>query len=169
MSLTESGYASLERAARILEEGEAVEAEVSEQSDKLQGVIRVSAPMSFGLARLVPLLPAFMQTHPEVKLDVQFDDKIVDLVADRFDLALRITNLADSSLLARRLCRVRILLVGSPEYFKRYGKPQHPSDLAAHQALQYAYSRLGTTWRFHHNHHGEFSLPMAANLHVNNA
>lgn len=169
MSLTESGHASLERASRILEEGEAVEAEVSEQCDKLRGLIRLSAPMSFGLARLAPILPEFMQAHPDIKLDVQFDDRLVDIVADRFDLALRIANLDDSSLLARRLCSVRILLVGSPAYFERYGKPQHPSDLAAHKALQYVYSRRGATWRFHHERHGEFSLAMPANLHVNNA
>lgn len=173
ISLTESGHASLERASRILEEGEAVEAEVSEHCDLPRGLIRLSAPMSFGLARLArlaPILPEFMQTYPEIRLEVQFDDKQVDLVADRFDLALRIANLDDSSLLARRLCSVRILLVGSPEYFARHGRPQHPSDLAAHKALQYAYSRSsGTTWRFRHKRDGEFSLAMPASLHANNA
>lgn len=169
MSLTESGYASLERASRILEEGEAVEAEVAEQASSLRGLIRVSAPMSFGIARLAPILPGFMQAHPDVELDLQFNDKQVDLVADRFDLALRIANLDDSSLLARRLCRVRILLVGSPAYFERHGRPRHPSDLANHKALQYAYSRSGTNWRFRHKRHGEFSQAMLASLQVNNA
>lgn len=170
ISLTESGHASLERASRILQEGEAVEAEVSDQSDKLHGLIRVSAPMSFGLSRLAPILPDFMQAHPDIKLEVQFDDRQVDLVADRFDLALRIANLDDSSLLARRLCRVRVLLVGSPKYFERYGRPQHPSELATHKVLQYAYSRSsGKTWRFRHKEQGEFNLALSANLHVNNA
>ncbi|GAB3456945.1 LysR family transcriptional regulator [Massilia terrae] len=170
ISLTESGHASLERAARILEEGEAVEAEVSDQSGKLHGLIRLTAPMSFGLSRLAPILPEFIQTHPDIRLDVQFDDRQVDLVADRFDLGLRIANLDDSSLLARRLCRVRILLVGSPEYFERHGRPQHPSELAAHKVMQYAYSRSsGSTWRFRHKRHGEFSLAVPACLHANNA
>src|SRR5690606_452639 len=75
MTLTESGYCALERASRILEEGEAIEAEVIEQSSSLRGLIRVSAPMSFGIARLAPILPDFMQAHPDVTLDVQFDDK----------------------------------------------------------------------------------------------
>nr|MBL8456110.1 LysR family transcriptional regulator [Zoogloeaceae bacterium] len=96
MTLTQSGHASLERASRILQEGEAVEAEITEQSSSLHGLIRVSAPMSFGIARLAPVLPDFMQAHPEVELDVQFNDKQVDLVAERFDLALRIANLDDS-------------------------------------------------------------------------
>lgn len=169
MTLTQSGHASLERASRILQEGEAVEAEITEQSSSLHGLIRVSAPMSFGIARLAPVLPDFMQAHPEVELDVQFNDKQVDLVAERFDLALRIANLDDSSLLARRLCRVRILLVGSPAYFERYGRPRHPRELADHKALQYAYSRSGSTWRFRHKRHGEFTQAMRANLHVNNA
>lgn len=169
MTLTESGYAALERASRILEEGEAVEAEVTEQAKNLRGLIRVSAPMSFGVARLGPLLPAFMRAYPEIELDIRFNDKQVDLVAERFDLALRIANLDDSSLLARRLCHVRILLVGTPAYFERHGRPLHPSDLASHKALQYAYSRSGTNWRFRHKRHGEFSQNMLVSLHANNA
>ena len=137
MSLTESGYAALERAARILEEGEAVEAEVTEKSTSLHGKIRLSAPMSFGVTHLAPMLPPFMQAHPEVELEIEFSDKQSDLVSERFDLALRISNLVDSTLLARRLCSVRILLVGSPAYFKRAGRPRHPRDLAQHTALQY--------------------------------
>lgn len=169
MSLTESGHAVLERATRILEEGEAVEAEVAEQSSSLRGVIRLSAPMSFGIARLAPLLPGFMRAHPEVELDVQFDDQQVDLVGERIDLALRIANLVDSSLLARRLCSVRILLVGAPAYFERHGRPRHPSDLAAHQALQYTYARGGANWRFRHRVHGEYTQAMPAQLRANNA
>lgn len=170
MSLTESGQIALERAARILEEGEAVEAEVAEQSHSLRGLIRVSAPMSFGIARLAPILPDFMMAHPGVELDVQFNDKQVDLVAERFDLALRIANLVDSSLLARRLCRVRILLVGAPAYFEHHGRPRHPRDLASHHALQYSYAHSGAAgWRFRHPQHGEFTQAMPVHLRANNA
>ncbi len=169
MSLTESGYAALERAARILEDGTAVEAEVAEQSSSLRGLIRVSVPMSFGVSRLAPILPGFLAMHPDVELDVQFDDKQVDLITERYDLALRIANLVDSSLLARRLCKVRILLVGSPAYFERYGKPSHPRDLIQHKALQYSYTRAGTSWRFRHKQHGEFTQAMPIQMHANNA
>lgn len=169
ISLTESGYAVLERAMRILQEGEAVEAEIAEQSTSLRGTIRVSAPMSFGISRLAPLLPTFMTRHPDVVLDVQFSDKQEDLVAGRYDLALRIANLVDSSLIARRLCRVRILLVGTPAYFNRHGRPQHPRDLATHRALQYAYSALGEGWRFRHRQYGEVSQSMRVAMHANNA
>ena len=170
VTLTESGHVALERATRILEDGQAVEAEIAEQSTSLRGLIRISAPMSFGLTQLAPLLPDFMQAHPDVSLDVQFNDQQVDLVADRFDLALRIANLPDSSLLARQLCQVRILLVGSPDYFARHGTPRHPSDLArGHMALQYSHSRQPVSWRFRHAQQGEFTQTLPNQLSTNNA
>lgn len=169
MSLTDSGRSALERASRMLAEAEAVEAEVSEQSASLRGAVRVTAPMSFGLSHVAPTLPAFMARHPEVSLDMDFSDDLVDLIANRFDMALRITALADSSLLSRRLCTVRILLVGAPAYFERYGRPRHPRDLADHRALRYVYQRSGSSWRFRHPRHGEFAQAMTAPLQVNNA
>jgi DNA-binding transcriptional LysR family regulator len=101
MTLTEAGLAALDHARRILEEGQAAEAELSEQSAGLRGIVRITAPMSFGLAHVAPALAEFMQRHPEVSLDVEFADELVDLVANRFDLAVRISNLPDSSLIAR--------------------------------------------------------------------
>lgn len=169
MSLTETGLSALERAARILEEGEAVEAAIDEHASSLQGLIRVAAPMSFGILCLAPLLPEFMARYPDVTLDVQFNDSLVDLIENRFDLALRIASLDTSSLLARRLCPVRVLLVGAPSYFEKYGRPNHPRDLATHRALQYSNSRNGEIWRFRHAEHGEFSQVIRAQLHANNA
>jgi DNA-binding transcriptional LysR family regulator len=169
MSLTASGQASLERATRILNEGEAVEAEVTEQSKSLRGLIRIAAPMSFGVSHLAPALPPFMERHPEVVLDLHLGDELTDVVAQGFDLALRISALPDSSLLARRLCGVRILLVGAPSYFERHGHPAHPRDLASHRALRYVHSRLGEAWRFRHRKKGEFSQVVPSPLQVNNA
>ncbi len=169
LSLTDAGYVAIERAARILEEGEAVESEVTEQSGSLRGTVRLAAPMSFGVSRLAPMLPGFMRAHPEVGLEIEFNDKLVDVVSERFDAALRISSMTDSSLLARRLCSVRILLVGAPAYFARYGRPTHPRDLVHHRALRYMYSRHGPNWRFRHPVHGDHSLSMPAYLHVNNA
>ncbi|WP_332743302.1 LysR family transcriptional regulator [Hydrogenophaga sp.] len=169
MSLTASGEAALERAARILTEGETVEAEVTEQSRTLRGGIRVAAPMSFGISHLAPALPDFMAKHPEVVLDLHFSDEIIDMVAQGFDMAVRISSLPDSSLLARRLCNVRLQVVGSPAYFERYGHPQHPRDLAAHRALRYVNARAGEAWRFTHPRHGEFSQVVPTALRVNNA
>lgn len=169
VSLTDAGQGALERAVRILDEGEAIESEVAERSTALRGLIRVAAPMSFGVARLAPLLPAFMQAHPDVELDLQLSDDMVDMVAERFDMALRITNLADSSLRARRLCQVRILLVGAPAYFAAHGRPRHPRDLARNRGFQYSYTRGGNTWRFRHARHGEFAQTVPRPLQANNA
>ena len=169
MSLTASGQAALERATRILVEGEAVEAEITEQSKSLRGTIRIAAPMSFGISHLAPALPVFMAMHPEVTLDVQFGDELIDVVDQAFDIALRISTLPDSSLLARRLCTVRLMLVGAPAYFERHGRPEHPRDLAMHRALRYVHSRIGETWRFGHPAHGEFSQVVPPALRVNNA
>ena len=113
VALTDAGQAALERASRILREGESVENEVMDNATRLQGPVRIAAPMSFGLARLAPLLPGFMLQHPDVELQLHFSDSQVDLIAERFDLALRIAHLQDSSLLARRLCVVRRLLVAA--------------------------------------------------------
>jgi DNA-binding transcriptional LysR family regulator len=169
ISTTEAGLAALEQATRILEAGEAVEAELAEQSSSLRGSIRLALPMSFGLAYVAPRLPLFLDAHPEIRLDIEFGDELVDLVAGRFDVALRISELADSSLLARRLCTVRILLVGSPPYFERYGRPRHPRELASHRALVYGHTRGGPGWRFRGAEGQEFTQVMDSPVRMNNA
>lgn len=169
MSLTDSGLTALDYANRILEEGMAVEAELTEHAASVRGQVRLAAPMSFGLSHVAPALPAFIAKFPEVTLDIDFSDALVDLVQGRFDLAIRIANLLDSSLLARRLCTVRILLVGSPGYFRQYGKPQHPRDLAVHRALQYVHTPSGSSWRFTHPRQGKYTQVVQTVLRVNNA
>ena len=129
----------------------------------------MAVPMSFGIAHLSPVLPDFMARYPDVSLEIDFDDGIADLVGGGYDLALRISALADSSLLARRLCGVRVLLVASPAYLDARGRPRHPRELAQHSALLYTLSRFGNAWRFHHKRHGDFSISVPAPLRVNNA
>jgi DNA-binding transcriptional LysR family regulator len=169
MSLTEGGRIAVERATRIVDEGEAVEREVTAQSANPRGLIRLAAPMSFGIGHLAPVLPEFMASFPDIALEVDFNDKIVDLIEHRIDIALRISSLADSTLLARRMCTVRILLVGSPQYFQRHGRPEHPRELSHHRAFLYTNSPLGDAWRFKHRRHGEFGIGIPAPLRVNNA
>ena len=155
LSLTESGRASLGRATRLLAEGEAAETEALAQSSTPRGRVRVSAPLSFGIAHLGAVLPEFLAAYPEVELDLALSDRQVDVVADGFDLAVRIASLDDSTLLARRLCTVRILLVGAPAYFDRAGRPTHPGQLADHAALAYSGSGMRGVWRFSHPVFGE--------------
>lgn len=169
LSLSGSGLAAVDYATRILEDGITVESVLAEQAVELCGTVRISAPMSFGLSYLAPKLPEFMKANPNVNLDIDFSDEIIDLVTNRFDLALRISRLADSSMLARRLCTVPIYLVGTPKYFELHGRPKHPRDLASHRALHYAYTHYGENWKFSHKIHGEFSQHMERPLRVNNA
>jgi DNA-binding transcriptional LysR family regulator len=169
LSLTEAGRAALVRASRILADGEAAEDEAAEQASVARGRVRMSAPLSFGVAYLGHALPAFLDAYPEVMLDLALSDRHVDLVAEGFDLALRIASPADSSLLARRLCTVRILLVASPAYLDAHGRPTHPAELARHSTL--AYSRGGPTglWRFEHPRFGEEMVQPKVRLATDNA
>jgi DNA-binding transcriptional LysR family regulator len=169
MSLTESGRVAVDRATRILDEGEAVEAEVKAQSNTPRGTVRLAAPMSFGVGHLAPLLPEFMASYPDVSLELDFSDELVDLIGGRFDIALRISSLTDSSLLARRLCAVRILLVGAPSYLDEHGRPEHPRELVNHRGLFYTNTTLIDAWRFKHRRHGDFAIGMKTPLKVNNA
>ena len=169
LSLTESGRASLERATRLLREGEAAEAEALTQSSAPRGRVRVSAPLSFGIAYLGAALPEFLAAYPQVVLDLALSDRRVDVVAEGFDLAVRIASLEDSSLLARRLCTVRILLVAAPAYFAAHERPTHPAQLADHPAMAYSGSAMRGAWRFSHPQFGEVTVEPPVRVWTDNA
>ena len=169
LSLTESGRASLARATRLLSEGEAAEDEALAQSTVPRGRVRISAPLSFGIAYLGATLPEFLMAYPEVTLDLALSDRYVDVVAEGFDLAIRIASLEDSTLLARRLCTVRILLVGAPGYFERHGRPTHPGQLEHHTAMIYTGGSTRGIWRFSHHTFGEVVVEPPVQIWTDNA
>ncbi len=146
--LTETGRAASATAARMLAEAETVEAEVLSRSAEPRGLVRISAPMSFGVAHLAPLVPALLADLPQVSIDLHLSDAEVDLVGEGFDLAIRVAILEDSSLRVRRICSVRRILVGAPGYFAGMGHPAHPRDLGQHRCLCYAHPPAPDRWRF---------------------
>lgn len=148
LALTDAGRGLLDRAQRILAEAEAAEGEALAQSATPRGLVRLAAPMSFGLMHVAPALPAFLEAYPDVSVDLHLDDDMVDVIGGGFDAALRIGALADSSLKARKLQDVGRVLVASPAYLNRRGRPEHPRDLSEHACLGYAYLASPDVWRF---------------------
>jgi DNA-binding transcriptional LysR family regulator len=169
LSLTETGRVLSVRAAQILADAEAVEAEALAQSAAPRGRIRMAAPMSFGVEHVAPALPDFFHAYPEISLDLHLSDQTIDLVGGGFDLALRIAAFSDSSMVARRLCRVRRLLVGAPDYFAARGRPLHPRDLAGHACLGYSYLPSGDNWQFIGPAGEEYEIAVTGPLRANNA
>jgi len=148
MALTDNGRQLASVAANLLAEGEAAEDAVLAQATAPRGLVRLAAPLSFGLLRIAPLLPEFLAAFPEVSVELHLSDATVDLIGEGFDAAIRIAILPDSSLIARRLCEMPAYLVGSPAYLKKHGRPRHPLHLAQHQCLTYSYATRSETWRF---------------------
>ena len=169
LALTDAGQRLLDRAARVLAEGEAAESEAHAQSATPRGLVRLAVPMSFGLREVAPILPAFLTRYPEVSVDMHLSDELVDLIGAGFDAALRIAALPDSSLRARRLRDVSRYLVGAPSYLKERGRPTHPSDLMHHACLCYAYLPTPDVWRFVDEAGEEVQLRPNGPLRANNA
>jgi DNA-binding transcriptional LysR family regulator len=147
VSLTDTGRAYLERARQLLEEFASLESSVREQSGP-RGLLRISAPVSFGSAQLVPALLDFAAAYPDVLLDVSSTDRMVNLVEDGFDVAVRIGQLSDSSLVARKLAAVRLVTCAAPAYLARAGAPETVEDLGLHEAVIDTNVVDPTLWRF---------------------
>lgn len=169
VALTEAGLAARDDAARILAEGEAAEARATAGAALPRGLVRLAAPMSFGVLHVAPLLPAFLEGHPAVSVDLHLADSVIDLVGGGFDIGLRIAALPDSSLRARRLCPVHRSLVATPGYLDRHGRPAHPDELSAHACLGYAYLPTPDRWRFHHADGREAHVVPGGPMRANNA
>ncbi len=148
LSLTQEGEAFLARARDINASLEAAEAELSTRAESASGLVKVSVPVSFGIRHLAPLWGEFLQAQPRVSLDVQLADRVVDLVDEGFDLAVRIARLPDSSLVCRQLASTRLVLCASPDYLQRRGWPRHPDDLAGHDVIGYSLMATADQWQF---------------------
>ena len=168
LSLTEAGRSAAASAARILAEGETAEADAIAQSSTPRGNVRLAVPMSFGIMHVAPLLPGFLAAYPEVSIDVDLSDELVDVVGGGFDVVLRIAALVDSTLRVRRVCDMRRLLVGAPSYLERRGRPTHPRELALHACFGYSYLPTPRHWRFRHVSGAEEDVETSGPLRANN-
>jgi DNA-binding transcriptional LysR family regulator len=149
LNLTDSGRAYYARCVAILADLEEAEAAVSQAHGALKGTLKVALPLAFGLLHLAPLIQAFMTRHPDVRFELDFNDRQIDLMQEGFDLAIRIATLEDSSLIARRLAPIRHVVCASPAYLARHGTPHAASDLAQHACLAYSNVRDPGLWSFH--------------------
>ena len=148
LSLTPEGDVFVARCRELLDGVDEAEAEITSKSGEASGLLRINVPFSFGLLHLAPLWPAFMAQHPKVTLDVTLADRVVDLVEEGFDMAVRIARLPNSSLVSRRLTSTRMVLCASPAYLQARGHPGHPSELAGHDVLAYSLFSMGDQWDF---------------------
>lgn len=166
LSLTAEGESYLQRCREILLAVEEAEAEVSARSGEIRGRLRIGAPQTFGAIHLAPLWGHFAARNPMVTLDIVLADRVVDLIDEGYDVAIRIGHLPDSGLIRRKLATTRMVLCASPEYLARHGRPAHPHELASHAVISYSYWSGGDMWRFQ-GHAGEVSVRVRARLHAN--
>ncbi len=166
-TLTDAGRDYYQHCVRILDDIYEVENALSDEKTALSGRIRMAAPISFGLMHLSPALRQFNRDHPDIIFDIEFNDRQQDLVAEGIDLAIRVSNLTDSSLIARKLSTTRLLICGSPDYFVRNGTPKTAEDLLyGHVKLHY--SHVSPSWQLR-NHQGEsLSVNLPAVMTANN-
>lgn len=169
LSLTEVGEVFYASARRGLQEIGDAEAAVSALQGAPRGTLRLNVPMSFGILHLAPALPAFLERFPEIALDVRLDDRKLDLVEEAFDLAIRIGELPDSSLVARRLCACPHVVCAAPAYLRRHGEPKVPDDLRQHKLLAFSYSDLPARWDFTAPDGRTIAVPVAAAVRMNNS
>ncbi len=168
MSLTDAGSDFYRRCLTVLRDLEQAEVAVRSAQAEAAGTLRVTLPLSLGVRHIAPLLPAFLEAHPRLTVDVDFSDRFVDLVREGFDLAIRAGVLSDSSLVARRLASFCVVLVASPDYLDREGRPSQPSDLSTHHLLRYRQPELHDWVEIEGADGSTVTVPVSGRLVANN-
>lgn len=148
VALTDAGSRYLERVRRILADVEEAEGAAESERSKPSGRLVISAPSGFGRLHVSPLVSACLKRYPEVSAELRLEDRLVNLVEDGVDLAVRIGNLADSTLVARHVGRMRRIVVAAPAYLRKHGEPKTPAEIAGHHTIQFGASSASGEWRF---------------------
>lgn len=163
---TDAGSAFYARAARILSDLGEAEDEIASLGGKPRGTLRVSAPLLLGERHLAPLLQPFLAKYSELRVELVFSDAFVNLLADRFDVALRVGPLVDSTLVRIKVGQAAGIVVAAPSYLERFGKPETPRDLARHNCLRFTNLTAAQEWRFR-GKRGETTVPIRGNFEIN--
>ncbi len=148
LALSEVGAEYLQRCVQILGELQEANAAVSASAVQAQGGLKISAPLTFGIRHLAPLWGEFLRIHPQVELELNLNDRVVDLIEEGYDLAVRIGQLASSSLIARRIASTRLRLCASPRYLQQALPIHELDDIAQHDVIAYTYLATGELWHF---------------------
>lgn len=166
LSLSDDGQRFHGRALELVAAWEELEAETASSGGEASGLLRINAPLTFGNLHLAPLWPGFLAANPQVALDITLNDRVVDLIEEGFDVAIRISNRLDPQLVSRRLASTQMRLCASPQYLDAHGAPQHPRDLAGHQVFAYSYWSAGDDWTFR-GPDGEVTVRVNPRIHSN--
>jgi len=147
-SLTEAGREFHQRALQVLADLNEAEQVVADKQCQVAGKIRLALPLGLGVSQLAEPISQFMADNPEIEFDIDLNDRRIDLIEENIDLAIRIGDMEDSSLIARKLASVHFAICASPEYLARFGEPQHPAELSAHEVLVYSNVEVGRQWYY---------------------
>ncbi len=167
VSTTEAGRRYFELCQQLLHDIDEAEASLTELGSKPRGQLRIAAPVDFGVLCLAPAIAAYLQTYPEIQIDIHYQDNKVNLIDEGYDLAIRIGALDDSNLIAQRVLPYPMVCCASPDYLKQHGTPRTPQDLKSHNCLTYAYSSSNNEWVFSKNNE-RFAIRVSGRLNANN-
>lgn len=169
VSPTEAGQAYFDRLRPLLDEFDNLDASIRDTSHAPRGRLRLTAPLTFGTMEIAPALNEFARQFPEIELDVAFTDRVVNLVDEGFDLAVRVGRPSDSSMIARKLCTVRLVVLGAPDYLERHGAPATPDDISGFDCILDANFREPGRWPFRGPDGEAMSVPVAGRIRYSNA
>jgi DNA-binding transcriptional LysR family regulator len=166
LSATTEGEIFFARCRELLGNLDEAEAEITSRSGEASGLLKVNVPVTFGLMHLAPLWPAFLARHPKLGLDIALSDRVIDLVEDGFDLAVRIGQLPSSTLISRKLASTRMVSCASPSYLERRGEPARPDELLHHDVVSYSLFSSGENWNFN-GPEGDVSVKVVPRVRTN--
>lgn len=169
LSMTDAGQDFHTRAQQILADVREAEAVTGAKAVNPTGLLRISAPLSFGISKLGQWLPGFLARYPGLRLDVDLSDRLVDLATDGIDVAVRIARTpASTNVVSRRIAPVSMSICAAPSYLKRKGRPNEPADLAYHETLSFSYLATGDSWTLVHRDGRQASVRVRPHVHASN-